>query len=209
MENTLNFIEKSQDLEIDDYEKIIDLCKKKICDKKHEENILFIQRIQTIKNIDENRRIMHEFKKYLALFGEKNQSVCFSNYNFHNKHDTNIFDKFCETIKCFDLSGTCINCTDENKRNQLVKDFTANSNLYKSLNLSYNNIGETGINILFEFLIKETNLSEINMSNSCLDDNCILKLEELAESNPNIKKIIIRNNNIIEKKTKYPNIIIF
>lgn len=212
MNEILNLIEKSsEDFQIDDYKKIKELCEKKISDKLLIENIEFIKRIQQNKNIWGNIKILSEFRELINNYTSNSEFIfnSFVNYNFENIKDMRRFNNFCKSIRCFDLSGTCMNLYDENKKKHNIEEIIDNSGLYTSLDLSYNNIYDQGIEVLYQILVKEIYLQEINLTNCGLSDKCISKLEELIENNPSIKKIIIQRNNITNKTSKYPDVIIF
>jgi hypothetical protein len=212
MEEILNLISlSSTDLQIDDYKKIKEICDDKIFEKKLSENIEFMKYVQKSDKVIESSRILLDFREFL---NNRYRNInylfnAFINFDFDNIKDKKKFNNFCETIKCFDLSGICMNFNDENKKKYIENILSANSNLYVTLNVSYNHIGETGMEILYPILVKEENLREINLTNCHLTDNCISKLEELIKNNTNIKKIIVQNNNITKKISKYPNVFVF
>lgn len=228
--NTMEqFIEllNSLDGDFEDYEKIINLCYFKIEELKFIDNIEYIKHIQSMKY---NERIIKEFKVFCSenalnvTLNFENLKTIFHDTDFYEKIIENKFNKkkfmtFCEKIKNYDLSGTCISCYknsythDYEYKNDFVKKLLLNSNSYTSLNLSYNNISVNGIEILIPILEKEKILKNINLSNSGMNDSCMYMLEKLL-LNKNIKKIIVTNNDITSEtkkifKEKYGDIVIF
>jgi hypothetical protein len=209
------------DGELDDYEKIIIFCKKKIDDLNFIDNIEYIKHIQSLPY---NERVIIEFKEFcnknipngMTFYGDFWNLFCETDFYkkiTENKFNKNDFTLFCEKTKNYDISGTCISFSEMRSRKFIIMNLTSNSDSYTTLNLSYNNIAETGINTLIPILEKEKNLKNINLSNCMLNDKCVFMIEKIL-CNKNIKKIIMSNNDITKDtqkifKDKYGDICIF
>lgn len=191
-------------LDINDFEKIRQICDKKIENLKTIDNIIFIRNLQDNFINDINYRILriiqYKFKFIIEEYqNSKKQWDVFCNFDFYDaiekeKISKEDFIKFCEKLKTLDLSGSCVSYFDEKSMSHTIKNIEENCDLiYNYINLSYNLICDEGLEILIPILQKQKNLEIINFSNNSISDIGLRQLKKLS-CIETLKQIIIKEN---------------
>lgn len=194
-------------LDIDDFEKIRQICNIKIENLKTIDNIIFITNIQNNfannKNNKNNRilRLVHYKFKFIIenYYNSKKQWDAFCNFDFYDAIEKKVIKKkdfiiFCEKIKTLDLSGSCVSYIDENSMNNTIENIKENcDSICNQINLSYNLICDEGLEILIPILQKQNNLETIDLSNNSISDVGLREIKKLS-CIETLQKIIIKGN---------------